>query len=98
LPPVPIAEDTNELELSTRYVDPFLSGLFDDPDEGIYLRWTNEQTLEARQHENLSNKRPDICISRLHGITWASNLGHGEAKSAMQGGSNYSICRDLLRF
>ncbi|KAG2182649.1 hypothetical protein INT44_005628 [Umbelopsis vinacea] len=84
--------------IRTRYVDPFLSGLFDDPDEGIYLRWTNEQTLEARQHEDLSNKRPDICISRLHGITWASNLGYGEAKSAMQGGNNYSICRDLLRF
>ncbi|KAG2182612.1 hypothetical protein INT44_005591 [Umbelopsis vinacea] len=97
LPPVPIAEDIKELELSTRYVDPFLSGLFDDPDEGIYLRWTNEQTLEARQHEDLSNNRPDICISRLHGMTWASNLGYGEAKSAMQGGNNYSICRDLLR-
>ncbi|KAI9280292.1 hypothetical protein BC943DRAFT_344482 [Umbelopsis sp. AD052] len=77
LPPVPIAEDIKELELSTRY--------------------TNEQTLEARKHENLSNKRPDICISRLHGITWAANLGYGEAKSAMQGGNNYSICRDLLR-
>lgn len=70
LPPVPIAEDINKLELSTRYVDPFLSGLFDDPDEGIYLRWTNELTLEARQHEDLSTKRPDMCISRLHGMTW----------------------------
>ncbi|KAL0090549.1 hypothetical protein J3Q64DRAFT_1832217 [Phycomyces blakesleeanus] len=38
LPPVPTAEDTNELELSTRYVAPFLSGLFDDPDEDIYIR------------------------------------------------------------
>ncbi|KAL0089831.1 hypothetical protein F4703DRAFT_1842864, partial [Phycomyces blakesleeanus] len=42
LPPVPTAEDTNELELSTRYVAPFLSGLFDDPDEDIYIRWTNK--------------------------------------------------------
>ncbi|OAD77796.1 C2H2-type zinc finger transcription factor [Phycomyces blakesleeanus NRRL 1555(-)] len=97
LPPVPIAEDINEFELSTRYVDPFLSGLFDDPDEGIYLRWTNEITLEARQNEDLSTKRPDICISRLHGMTWASNHGYGEVKSAAQGGNNYSICRDLLR-
>ncbi|KAG1461383.1 hypothetical protein G6F46_005863 [Rhizopus delemar] len=97
LPPVPIAEDANEFELSTRYVDPFLSGLFDDPDEGIYLWWTNELTLEARQHEDLSTKRPDICISRLHGMTWASNHGYGEAKSAAQCGNNYSICRDLLR-
>ncbi|KAI8991908.1 hypothetical protein BDF20DRAFT_904303 [Mycotypha africana] len=97
LPPVPIAEDINELELSTRYVDPFLSGLFDDPDEGIYLRWTNELTSEARKHEDLSTKRPDICLSRLHGMTWASNYGYGEAKSAAQGGSNYLICQDLLR-
>ncbi|KAI8877495.1 hypothetical protein K501DRAFT_337389 [Backusella circina FSU 941] len=97
LPPVPIAEDTNEFELSTRYVDPFLSGLFDDPDEGIYLRWTNETNLEARQDEDLSTKRPDICISRLHGMTWASNHDYGEAKSASQGGNSYSICRDLLR-
>ncbi len=68
LPPVPIAEDTNEFELSTRYVGPFLSGLFDDLDEGIYLRWTKEITLEARQHEDLSIIRPDICISRLNGM------------------------------
>ncbi|KAG0182204.1 hypothetical protein DFQ29_005259 [Apophysomyces sp. BC1021] len=54
LPHVPIAEDTNEYELNTRYIDPFLCGLFDDPDEGIYLRWTNETTLEAQKHENLS--------------------------------------------
>lgn len=98
LPPVPITEDVKELELSTRYVDPFLSGLFDDPDESIYLRWLNELTLEARQHEDVSTKRrPDICISRLHGTTWASNHAYGEAKSAALGGSNYAICRDLLR-
>lgn len=42
LPFMPIVEDINELKLSTQYVDPFLSGLSDDPDEGIYLRWTNE--------------------------------------------------------
>jgi hypothetical protein len=52
LPPVPIAEDINEFVFSTQYVDPFLSGLFDDPDQGIYLRWTNEVTLEARQYED----------------------------------------------
>lgn len=31
LPRVP-AEDANEYELDTRYIDPFLYGLFDDPD------------------------------------------------------------------
>ncbi|KAG0193444.1 hypothetical protein DFQ28_005262 [Apophysomyces sp. BC1034] len=39
LPRVSIVEDMNEYELGTRYIDPFLCGLFDDPDEGIlYLR------------------------------------------------------------
>lgn len=90
-------DNIKELELSTGYIDSFLSGLFDDPDEGIYLRWTNELTSEARQHEGLSTERPDICISRLHGMTWASNHGYGEAKSAAQGSNNYSICWDLLR-
>lgn len=80
-----------------RKIDPFLCGLFDDPDEGIYLRWTNEITLEARQHEDLSAKRPDICITSLHGMTWMSNHGYGEAKSAAQGENNYLICHDLLR-
>ncbi|KAI8991865.1 hypothetical protein BDF20DRAFT_811935 [Mycotypha africana] len=37
LPPVLIAEDIKQLALSTRYVDTFLSGLFDDPDKRIYL-------------------------------------------------------------
>lgn len=96
-PPALIAEDTSEFELGTWYIDPSLSGLFDDPHEDIYLRWTNEITLEARQHEDLSTKRPDICITRLHGMTWASTHDYGEAKSAAQGGNNYSICRDLLR-
>lgn len=92
LPPVSIAEDTNELELSTRYVDPFLFGLFDNLDDGMYMRWTNEITLEARQHEDLSTKRLDMCISRLHGMTWASNHGYGEVKSFTQGSNDYSVC------
>ncbi|KAI8096338.1 uncharacterized protein BX664DRAFT_382794 [Halteromyces radiatus] len=97
LPPMSIAEDTNEYELGTRYIDPFLCGLFDDPDEGMYLRWTNEITLEARKHENLSMNRPDICITRLHGVKWTSNHGFGEAKSASHGDNHFLICQDLLR-
>lgn len=59
-PPMSIAEYTNEYELRTRYIDSFLRGSFDDPDEGIHLQWTNEITLEARQHEDLSANCPDI--------------------------------------
>ncbi|ORE19832.1 hypothetical protein BCV71DRAFT_282187 [Rhizopus microsporus] len=44
LPCNPISSDINESELGSRYIDPFLCGLFDDPDRGMFLRWTNEIT------------------------------------------------------
>jgi hypothetical protein len=63
LPCNPISDNTNESELGSRYIDPFLCGRFDDPDQGVYLRWTNEITMEARKNDDLANKnRPDICI------------------------------------
>lgn len=46
--PRPMEEDFDETELCSRFVEPFLSGLFDDPDNDTYLRWTNESTLEAK--------------------------------------------------
>ncbi|KAI9018625.1 hypothetical protein CLU79DRAFT_805155 [Phycomyces nitens] len=56
-----------------------------------------ELELCTRYHKDLSTKKcPDICISRLHGMAWATNHGYGEVKSAAQGGNNYSICQDLL--
>jgi hypothetical protein len=53
LPRMSLAEDSNEMELSSRFVDPFLSGLFDDPDQNIFLQWTNETTLEAKNEQSL---------------------------------------------
>lgn len=97
LPRVSIAENANEYELSTRYIDPFLCGLFDDPDQGVFLRWTNETTLEARKHEGFSIFRPDLTISSLHGMKWKTTYGYGEAKSAAQDTNNFLICQDLLR-
>ncbi|KAI8642047.1 hypothetical protein BD408DRAFT_443868 [Parasitella parasitica] len=55
------------MELCSRFVDPLLSGLFDDPDQGIFLRWTNETTLEAKIEQSLLSWRPDLCITRLQG-------------------------------
>lgn len=48
LPNQPLEENFGEAELCSRFVEPFLSGLFDNPDNDIYLRWTNESTLEAQ--------------------------------------------------
>ncbi|KAI9496812.1 hypothetical protein BDB00DRAFT_757786, partial [Zychaea mexicana] len=80
LPPVPIAEDTNEFELSTRYVDHLFTGLFDDPDEDI-LPKTSRYVYKSFTWDDLH---------------MASNHGYGEAKSAAQDGNNHSICRDLF--
>ncbi|KAI8886245.1 hypothetical protein K501DRAFT_310081 [Backusella circina FSU 941] len=82
LPRMSLAEDSNEMELCSRFIDPFLSGLFDDPDQNIFLRWTNETTLEAKNEQSLLSWRPDLCITRLQGVKRSSSL---------------VICRDLLR-
>lgn len=82
IPRTPLAEDSNEMELCSRFVDPFLSGLFNDPDQNIFLRWTNESILEAKNEQSLLKWRSDLCITRLQGVKWSSSLGFGEAKPA----------------
>jgi hypothetical protein len=39
VPNAPITETIKENELCTRYIDPLLCGLFDDPDSGKFFRW-----------------------------------------------------------
>jgi hypothetical protein len=97
LPRVPLQETTNENELTSMYIDPLLCGLFDDQDNGMYLRWTNEATLDARKNDDLLTTRPDLCISHLIGSNWITDYGFGEAKPAHQANSNYVVCQDLLR-
>ncbi|KAI8992441.1 hypothetical protein BDB01DRAFT_778454 [Pilobolus umbonatus] len=98
LPWNPISDNTNESELGTRYIDPFLCGLFDDPDQGMYLRWTNEITMEARKNDDLANKsRPDICITSLCGSRFSTSHGFGEVKSAAHDSNHFLLCKDLLR-
>ncbi|KAG0748697.1 hypothetical protein G6F23_001678 [Rhizopus arrhizus] len=77
------------------YVDPFLSSLFDDPNQGMYLRWTNGSTLEAKQL--CSNMRPDISITKTLGRKWARSLGYGEAKPATRENDHYLVCQDLIK-
>ncbi|KAI8388926.1 uncharacterized protein BYT42DRAFT_492138 [Radiomyces spectabilis] len=96
LPNQPMEEDFGEAELCSRFVEPFLSGLFDDPDNGVYLRWTNEATLETKFMFK-SNGRPDLCITKSCGVKWATNVGYGEAKPASKDQDNHLICWDLLK-
>lgn len=70
LPRVSIQEEVKELELCSRFVDPFLCELFDDPDAGTFFRWTNELTVESKENQSLLNWRPDIAITRLQGVRW----------------------------
>lgn len=97
LPRVSIQEEVKELELCSRFVDPFLCELFDDPDDGTFFRWTNELTVESKKNQSLLNWRPDIAITRLQGVRWRYNLGFGEAKPAQPDSNHFAICKDLLR-
>ncbi|ORX51918.1 hypothetical protein DM01DRAFT_1336912 [Hesseltinella vesiculosa] len=82
LPFVALDEDMHEMERCSRFVDPFLSGLFDDPDNGVYLRWTDETTLTA---------------TKSCGVKWGSSLAYGEAKPATQVDNHLVVNKDLVK-
>ncbi|KAI9323807.1 hypothetical protein BX666DRAFT_1890627 [Dichotomocladium elegans] len=96
LPLVTIEENVNETELCSRFIDPFLAGLFDDPDNSIYLRWLDETTFEAKYKE-VSSSRPDLSVTKSLGVKWATTLAYGEAKSAMYSDDHFIICKDLIK-
>lgn len=75
-------EDVNEFELCTRFLDPLLCALFDDPDNGVCFRWTNGTTIEAKMQSDLSKQRPDLCITKSCDVKWDTVPGYGEVKSA----------------
>ncbi|KAI9483107.1 MAG: hypothetical protein EXX96DRAFT_599675 [Benjaminiella poitrasii] len=97
LPRVPVKEDVNESELNIRFVDPFLCGLFDDPEEDVFLRWTNDITFEARKNETLWVYRPDLTITSLKGVNWSTSHGYGEVKSVYHEANNFLLSKDLIR-
>ncbi|KAG1073120.1 hypothetical protein G6F42_025844 [Rhizopus arrhizus] len=84
------------MELCSRFIDPFLAGLFDDPDNSIYLRWLDETTLEAKAKE-ASSSRPDLSVTKSLGVKWATTLAYDEAKSAMYSDDHFIICKDLIK-
>lgn len=44
--------ELEEMELSTRLIQPLLQTLFEDKEESTYFRWTNTQTEENRDNES----------------------------------------------
>ncbi|KAI8375948.1 uncharacterized protein BYT42DRAFT_498970 [Radiomyces spectabilis] len=97
LPPLPIEEDVNESELCSRFVEPFLSGLFDDQDAGVYLRWTNETRLETKKYGHQDGLSPDLCITGCYSVKWNPTFGYDEAKAVIQAEDHHSVCCYLLK-
>ncbi|KAI9495049.1 hypothetical protein BDB00DRAFT_870762 [Zychaea mexicana] len=96
LPSIALDKDVNETELCSRFVEPFLAGLFNDLAKGIYLHWTNERTLEAKANKN-AQSRPDLCVTKCCGVNWTTSLAYGEAKPAAYSSDNYLVCRDIIK-
>ncbi|KAL7332574.1 hypothetical protein PS15p_204592 [Mucor circinelloides] len=97
LPRVPIEEDVNESGLITRFVDPFLCGLFDDPEEGVFIRRTNDITVEARKNETLWTRHPDLTVTGLKGVKWSTSHGYGEVRPVCYEANNFLLSNDLIR-
>ncbi|CAO3647145.1 unnamed protein product [Mucor hiemalis] len=51
-----LSEEIKEQELSTRFVEPLLAGLFDDPDNNVLLRFTGLITAEAKKKLEFNEK------------------------------------------
>lgn len=91
-----IREGVNEAEPCSLFIEPFLSGLFDDPDQGYYLRLTNARALEAKKKPaDTTVKRPDLCITKSLGRRWHHDSEFGKAKAAKMVENMYLVCKDL---
>ncbi|KAI8096143.1 uncharacterized protein BX664DRAFT_382639 [Halteromyces radiatus] len=97
LPNKVIMEEIKEHELCTRYLDPILCGLFDNPSDSVFFRWTDHSNLESKKSALVSKRRPDSCIARLNGVKWDNTLAYGEVKCAGESDNLYGICKDTLR-
>ncbi|CEP19710.1 hypothetical protein [Parasitella parasitica] len=56
-------EGLRKMEQNTRFVDPLLCGLFDDPSQGVFFRWLDERAMDVKKKDILTNMHPDITIA-----------------------------------
>ncbi|KAI9490496.1 hypothetical protein BDB00DRAFT_790261 [Zychaea mexicana] len=96
LPNQDIKEEVLEFKLCLRYIDPVLSGLFDDPDRGTLFRWTSV-TNEESKYRYITKQRPNSVISQLDGLFYGPSLGFVEVKSAKKGSDKFAVSNDLVR-
>ncbi|CAO3620973.1 unnamed protein product [Mucor hiemalis] len=88
--------DAKKLELTSRLVQPLLQPLFENEEEGLYLRWTDTQTEEFKKDEvNCSNKRPDGLITMKAFKT--INVGFIEVKKQKYRNNDAKTNKDLYK-
>jgi hypothetical protein len=98
VPRISLKSPVGEVELCTNYIDPVLSPIFEDPDCGVFLRWSNKEAPESKQRKLTGRaKQPDAVICDIDQLSWGSSLGHGEAKIEEEKTNIYSLCADLIR-
>ncbi|KAG1048492.1 hypothetical protein G6F43_009120 [Rhizopus delemar] len=103
LPKQAIKDEIKETELCHRYVDAFLSPLFDSPDEGVLFRWSVLMTSITNQEAaplnsgSITKRRPDSCISELEGLYFDASLGFVEVKPSSEDDNKHALSKDLVR-
>ncbi|ORY93019.1 hypothetical protein BCR43DRAFT_414255, partial [Syncephalastrum racemosum] len=99
LPKQTLKEEIMETELCHRYIDPFLSPLFDNLDEGVLFRWTSVTDQEAGMLKagSICRKMPDSCVSKLDGLYFGTSLGFVEAKPACHQRDKKALSKDLVK-
>ncbi|KAI9265173.1 hypothetical protein BDA99DRAFT_436760, partial [Phascolomyces articulosus] len=98
LPTHQLKDEVQEFELCQRFIDPILSGLFDDPEHNILFRWTSVMNEEAKNGSGMiSKRRPDSVVTKLDGRFFGPTLGYVEVKSIKESKNKYAISKDLAR-
>ncbi|KAG1136768.1 hypothetical protein G6F37_012578 [Rhizopus arrhizus] len=96
LPNQALMDTIKETEHCQRYVEPILSGLFDDPEQEVLFRWTSVLNEEYNQDSSISSARPDSVMTRMDGLFFGFSLGFAEIKHTTST-SKYLVSKDLIR-
>ncbi|KAI8384876.1 uncharacterized protein BYT42DRAFT_563927 [Radiomyces spectabilis] len=92
LPSVPLDQDPNKSELYSRFIEPFLSGLFDDPDQEVYTALDKRNNIGSEAIIQQHAPRLNNYHNRWSQVE--RSLGYGEAKPATR---ENDFCADYGR-
>ncbi|KAI8137884.1 hypothetical protein BJV82DRAFT_674326 [Fennellomyces sp. T-0311] len=100
IPKQELEDEIKEFELRQRYHDPILSGLFDDPSNDVWFRWTSVTNQEAKSSQGsgaIPKQRPDSVATELDGLYFGRSLGFVEVRCAKEAGNKFAISKDPVR-